>query len=141
MRAAVRCSEQIVSDTVPDAVPGPGQVLARTLRHLKTGQRVCSIPLVFDARGMAGVGYSNDYPGGYGELMVLSEPLLVPVPDGLATEHAALTEPMAVGVHAVAKGRPEKGDAALVVGCGPVGLAVIAALRLRGIGPVVAADY
>jgi threonine dehydrogenase-like Zn-dependent dehydrogenase len=90
---------------------------------------------------MAGVGYSNDYPGGYGELMVLSEPLLLPVPDGLATSHAALTEPMAVGVHAVAKGRPEKLDAALVVGCGPVGLAVISALRLRGVGPIVAADF
>jgi threonine dehydrogenase-like Zn-dependent dehydrogenase len=112
-----------------------------TLRQLKPGQRVCSMPLAFDGRGPSSVGYSNDYPGGYGELMVLSELLLLPVPDGLATEHAALTEPMAVGAHAVARGRPEKLDAALVVGCGPVGLAVIAALRLQGLGPIVAADF
>jgi threonine dehydrogenase-like Zn-dependent dehydrogenase len=188
---------KIVADSLPDPVPGPGQVLVRTLacgicgsdlhalehademsalakesgaegfvmdtkrdvvmghefcaevldfgpstlRHLKAGQRVCSMPLVFHAAGASAVGYSNDFPGGYGELMVLSEPLLLPVPEGLPTAHAALTEPMAVGVHAVAMGRPQKGDAALVVGCGPVGLAVIAALRLRGLGPIVAADY
>jgi threonine dehydrogenase-like Zn-dependent dehydrogenase len=73
--------------------------------------------------------------------MALSEPLLLPVPGDLPTEYAALTEPMAVGAHAVAMGRPGKADAALVVGCGPVGLAVIAALRLQGIGPIVAADF
>ncbi|MGH7856140.1 MAG: zinc-binding dehydrogenase, partial [Candidatus Binatia bacterium] len=55
--------------------------------------------------------------------------------------HAALTEPMAVGIHAVAKARLEPGDAPMVVGCGPVGLAVIAALRLRGAAPIVAADF
>ena len=112
-----------------------------TQRALKSGARVGSMPLTMGAAGLQGVGYSNDYPGGYGELMVLSELFLLPVPNGLATDHAALTEPMAVGVHAVAKARFEPGDAPLVIGCGPVGLAVIAALRLRGAEPIVAADY
>ena len=92
-------------------------------------------------RRIYGIGYSNDVPGGYGELMVLSAALALPVPNGLATEHAALTEPMAVGLHAVEKAKLEPHDAALVVGCGPVGLAVIAALRLRGVEPIVAADF
>ena len=35
--------------------------------------------------------------------MVLAAPLLLEVPNGLPTEHAALTEPLAVGVHAVEK--------------------------------------
>jgi threonine dehydrogenase-like Zn-dependent dehydrogenase len=52
-----------------------------------------------------------------------------------------LTEPLAVGVHAVEKGALEGDEAPLVVGCGPVGLAVIAALRLKGIRPIVAADF
>ena len=115
---------------------GPG-----TLRNLAAGSRVCSMPILFHPGGVSAVGYSNQYPGGYGELMVLSEPLLLPVPDGLAPEDAALTEPMAVGVHAVAMARMAKNDAALVVGCGPVGLAVIAALRLAEHGPIVAADF
>jgi threonine dehydrogenase-like Zn-dependent dehydrogenase len=90
---------------------------------------------------MEGVGYSNEAPGGYGELMTLSAALVLPVPNGLSTEHAALTEPMAVGVHAVAKARLEPDDAPLVIGCGPVGLAIIAALKLRGAEPIVAADF
>jgi threonine dehydrogenase-like Zn-dependent dehydrogenase len=63
------------------------------------------------------------------------------VPNGLATEQAALTEPMAVGVHAVHKARLTPDDAPLVIGCGPVGLAVIAALRLTDVRPIVAADF
>jgi threonine dehydrogenase-like Zn-dependent dehydrogenase len=107
----------------------------------KTGTRVVSMPLVMGAKGLHGVGYSNEYPGGYGELMALSEFFVLPVPNGLATEHAALTEPMAVGLHAVEKARLLPGDSPLVIGCGPVGLAVIAALKLRGMEPIVAADF
>jgi threonine dehydrogenase-like Zn-dependent dehydrogenase len=115
---------------------GPG-----TTRALKTGTRVCSRPTLIRATGPQSIGYSNDNPGGYGEYMRLSEALLLPVPNGLSTEHAALTEPMAVGVHAVAKACLEPDDAPLVIGCGPVGLAVIAALRLRDVRPIVVADF
>jgi threonine dehydrogenase-like Zn-dependent dehydrogenase len=48
---------------------------------------------------------------------------------------------MAVGLHAVEKARLEKNDVPLVIGCGPVGLAVIAALRLKKARPIVAADF
>ena len=112
-----------------------------TTRALKAGTRVCSRPTLLRATGPQSIGYSNDNPGGYGEYMRLSEALLLPVPNGLSTEHAALTEPMAVGVHAVAKAGLEPDDAPLVIGCGPVGLAVIAALRLAGVRPIVAADF
>jgi threonine dehydrogenase-like Zn-dependent dehydrogenase len=113
----------------------------QTRRTLPVGTRVCSRPTLMRASGPQNIGYSNDNPGGYGQLMRLSEALLLPVPNGLATEHAALTEPMAVGVHAVAKAHLQPDDAPLVIGCGPVGLAVIAALRLAGVRPIVAADF
>ena len=112
-----------------------------TTRALRAGTRVCSRPSLIRADGPRTVGYSNDTPGGYAEYMRLTESLLLPVPNGLVTEHAALTEPMAVGLHAVAKARLEPDDAPLVIGCGPVGLAVIAALRLHGARPIVAADF
>jgi threonine dehydrogenase-like Zn-dependent dehydrogenase len=67
--------------------------------------------------------------------------MLLSVPNGLDPRHAALTEPMAVGLHAVNRSGIAAGDGALVLGCGPVGLAVIAALRAKGIGPIVASDY
>jgi threonine dehydrogenase-like Zn-dependent dehydrogenase len=41
----------------------------------------------------------------------------------------------------VAKARLDKDSVSLVVGCGPVGLAVIAGLKAAGHGPVIAADF
>ena len=112
-----------------------------TQRSLAIGTRVCSRPVLMRATGPQTIGYSNDHPGGYGEYMRLSEALLLPVPRELPTEHAALTEPLAVGLHAVNKARLEHDDAPLVIGCGPVGLAVIAALRLADFRPIVASDF
>jgi threonine dehydrogenase-like Zn-dependent dehydrogenase len=97
--------------------------------------------VVIGPGGMQSVGYSNDYPGGYGELMALSAMLAIKVPNGLSSEWAALTEPMAVGLHAVVRSGIAAGQRAVVVGCGPVGLAVIAALRVRGVESIVAADF
>jgi threonine dehydrogenase-like Zn-dependent dehydrogenase len=99
------------------------------------------MPFVAGPTGLAAVGYSNDAPGGYGEYMRLTEALLVPVPNGLSALQAALTEPMAVGLHAVEKARLERADVPLVIGCGPVGLAVIASLVLKDARPIVAADF
>jgi threonine dehydrogenase-like Zn-dependent dehydrogenase len=115
---------------------GPG-----TARGLKAGTRVCSIPALLTPEGPKGIGYSNDNVGGYAERMLLSEVLLLEVPNGLAAEHAAPTEPLAVGVHAVTKANVRGDEVPLVIGCGPVGLAVIAALKLKGLHPIVAADY
>jgi threonine dehydrogenase-like Zn-dependent dehydrogenase len=105
------------------------------------GDIVVSVPVAVDADGLHGIGYSNRYPGGYGELMVINDITGLKVPNGLSPRLAALTEPFAVGVHAVAKSGIRQGDAAIVLGCGPVGLAVIGALRLQGIEPIVAADF
>src|SRR5262245_59133870 len=112
-----------------------------TRKNLPAGTRVCSRPTLIRKDGPRTVGYSNDTPGGYAEYMRLTEALLLPVPNGLTTEHAALTEPLAVGVHAVNKARLEPDDAPLVIGCGPVGLAVVAALRASHVRPIVAADF
>lgn len=106
-----------------------------------TGDLVVSMPVAFDMNGLYPIGYSNTYPGGYGELMVLSDMLTLKVPNGLDAHHAALTEPMAVGHHAVEKSWVSAGHAAVVLGCGPVGLAVIAALKLKDVEPIVAADF
>ena len=112
-----------------------------TQRKLKAGTRVCALPVMLTGQGPQGIGYSNDHVGGYAERMLLSEPLLLEVPNGLPAEHAALTEPLAVGVHAVNKAAIRGGEVPLVIGCGPVGLAVIAALRIKGLHPIIAADY
>lgn len=114
---------------------------AGTERRLKPGARAVAMPVMPVGETRFTVGYSNDYPGGYAERMVLAAPLLLEVPNGLSAEHAALTEPLAVGIHAVEKAALSNDEAALVVGCGPVGLAVIVGLRLKGMRPIVATDF
>jgi threonine dehydrogenase-like Zn-dependent dehydrogenase len=108
---------------------------------LHVGDRVVCVPGAVDDFGIHAVGYSNRYPGGYGELMVLDDDLAIPVSPDVPSHIAALTEPMAVGMHAVNKSAVEIGDAAIVLGLGPVGLACVAELKRRGIGPVVGADF
>jgi threonine dehydrogenase-like Zn-dependent dehydrogenase len=105
------------------------------------GTLVTSMPLMLYADGIRDLSYNNDLPGGYSERMLLSAPMLLEVPNGLDARRAALTEPMAVGLHAVNKSGIGAGQGALVLGCGPIGLAVIAALSLQGVEPIVASDY
>lgn len=115
---------------------GPG-----TKGRFKPGTPVVTFPVVNTPTGVEGLGYSQNFPGGYSERMLVTEANLLEVKNGLATDHAAMTEPFAVGLHAVAKARLDKDSVCVVVGCGPVGLAVIASLKARGHGPVIAADF
>lgn len=105
------------------------------------GTLVTSIPVLLSAKGFEPIVYSNSTIGGYAERMLLSAPLLLPIPNGLDLKHAALTEPMAVGLHAVNKSNIVPGETALVLGCGPIGIAIIAALRARGVETIVASDF
>lgn len=108
---------------------------------LPVGTTVTSIPILMGVSSIQPIVYCNDIPGGYSERMLLSASMLLEVPNGLDAKHAALTEPMAVGLHAVNKSAIAQGEGALVMGCGPVGLAVIAALAQRGVEPIVASDF
>jgi threonine dehydrogenase-like Zn-dependent dehydrogenase len=108
---------------------------------LPPGTLVTSIPVLISGKRVEPIVYSNKTLGGYAERMLLSAPLLLPIPNGLDHRHAALTEPMAVGLHAVNKSGIQPGETALVVGCGPIGIAVIAALRTRGVESIAAADF
>src|SRR5690606_39114163 len=112
-----------------------------TSAQFKPGTRVVGLPFLTSARGAEYVGYSDQFPGGFAERMVLTEKLLFEVPNGLPAEHAALTEPFSVGAHAVPPANVPKDAVVMVVGCGPIGLAVIAALKARGIGPVIGVDF
>lgn len=115
---------------------GPG-----SKRPVAPGRRVTSIPVMRQGGNYSIVGYSADCPGGFGELMLLDEDYLLEVPDGLPDVIAAMTEPLAVGLEHARRGRPEKGDVTLVIGCGAIGLGVIAGLKLMGVAPIIASDF
>ena len=115
---------------------GPG-----SRRPLRAGTRVTSAPIIRHGAGREIIGQSHICPGGFGELMLLDEDSLMEIPGGLDDDMAAMTEPLAVGLEHARSGEPVKGDIPLVVGCGAIGLGVIAGLKLMGIGPIAAADF
>lgn len=110
-------------------------------RKLKPGSRIVAQPIVRSADGVHLAGYDRRFNGGYAERMLLQETALVPVPNGLGADMAALTEPMAVALHAVRRGELKRKDVAIVIGCGPVGLATICVLKARGVSTIVASDF
>ncbi len=108
---------------------------------VELGQPMAAMPALTTPAGPVTPGYDNDHPGGYSQRLLLDPGALVPVPNGLPGHLAALTEPLAVGLHAVNQSSVAAGRAAIVVGAGPVGLAVIAALSATGAEPIVASDF
>lgn len=137
--------------TMPDLVPAivlghefVGEVLdygPHTESAIAIGTPVTSVPYLDTSDGPQLVGLSPAVTGGLAERLVLQERRLLSVSGDVPVFHAAFAEPLAVGVHAVAAADLQPGDAVLVLGCGPVGLSVIACLKAAGVGPVVAADF
>ena len=114
---------------------GPGAT-----RSLREGARVTSVPTIMHDGGFAVAGYDNEYPGGFGELMVLAEDSLRVVPDDVSSDAAAMTEPLSTGFIYVRIANVAAHEVPLVVGCGAIGLGVIAGLRMAGVEPIVASD-
>lgn len=97
----------------------------------------CQIGRVNACRSSSCLGCYED--GALAELIAVPVTDLHRVPDGMPTGLAALAEPASIAMQAVLRGRPEKGERALVLGCGPIGL--LATLHLTSLGvDVVAAD-
>ncbi len=115
---------------------GPG-----TRKSPGVGTPVVAMPLLRRGKVVHAIGLTTEAPGAYAEQVVVEQSLAFPVPNGLAPEVAALTEPMAVGWHAVRRGEVGKGDVAIVIGCGPIGLAVICMLKAQGVRTVIASDF
>lgn len=113
----------------------------RCRKPVPVGRPVVAFPLLRGDGGVHPIGLSAAAPGAYAEQVVVEESLMLAVPNGLRPDLAALTEPMAVAWHAVRRGEVGKGDVAVVIGCGPVGLAVICMLKSHGARTVVASDY
>jgi threonine dehydrogenase-like Zn-dependent dehydrogenase len=112
-----------------------------TRRDLPVGERVVALPFLEIDGHAVSIGASSRTVGAYAEYFLLDEASLIRVPTHVTDEAAALTEPLAIGIHAVAKGAVLPHEIAVVIGCGPIGLACIAALKARGVTSIRASDY
>jgi 2-desacetyl-2-hydroxyethyl bacteriochlorophyllide A dehydrogenase len=111
-----------------------------TTGRFAPGDRVVSVPSLPRGDRTELIGFSPVAPGGFAPLALVAESFTYPVADTVPDEVAALTEPLAVAGHAVDRGEFDDDSAALIVGAGPVGLAVLAWMVARGIGPVVVSE-
>jgi len=121
-----------------------GQVAERgrgAAKQFKVGTPVVSFPMLRAHQGVHLTGLSPLAPGAYAEQVLAEAAMSFVVPNGLDCSVAALTEPMAVALHAVRRSDITKRDVAVVVGCGPVGLAVICHLKAKGVETIVASDF
>ena len=117
----------------------------------RTGQRVAvdpAIPCLDCEQCVAGrpnlclhlkfAGHGID--GALRRHMVWPERCLVPIPDHLSDEQGAMLEPLGVALHAIDLAGDIEGSSVGVIGCGPIGLLLIAALGRLGAGRIFAVD-
>jgi (R,R)-butanediol dehydrogenase / meso-butanediol dehydrogenase / diacetyl reductase len=109
------------------------------VKGVSVGQRVVINPMM-----------TSSYVGSGGPEGAFTEELLIrdarvgesllPIPEDLPYEVAALTEPLAVALHGVNRAEAKPGDKVAVFGCGPIGLSMVLWLIDRGVTDVVALD-
>ena len=78
--------------------------------------------------------------GGYAEFVDLPERNVLLLPDEMPFEHAALIEPSTVARHMLALGDFKRGQTAIVLGAGSIGLMIVQWLRILGAGRIVVTD-
>jgi 2-desacetyl-2-hydroxyethyl bacteriochlorophyllide A dehydrogenase len=118
----------------------------------REGSAACALPLIGCGRcaacvigdvahcatvDMIGVGGSS---GAYSEYVRVSAREAFALPDDVGLDLGALVEPLAVGLHAVERAQIRPADRVLVIGAGPVGLAVTLWARHFGARELVVSD-
>ena len=83
---------------------------------------------------------TTSWPGAFGEYVVIPEKRVYPIPENLEDILAVTVEPLSVGMHAADRASIQRGESAVIYGCGTIGLATVAGVRERGASRIVAVD-
>lgn len=88
------------------------------------------------------IGSSLERPGAFAEYVRIARPdrALYKLPEMMNFSDAALIEPLATAYHAVHQSHIQAGDSAIVLGSGPIGLAVVQYLKLTGAGKIIVVE-
>lgn len=120
---------------------GAGEVLhvGSEVQGIKPGQPVIINPMQTPSK----VGSGGPEGAFVHELLVREARLdesILPIPEGVPYDVAAMCEPLAVAMHGVNRAEVKAGDKVVVFGCGPIGLGMILWLVDRGVTDVIAVD-
>ncbi|KAJ5990495.1 hypothetical protein N7522_010702 [Penicillium canescens] len=99
----------------------------------------CSIGRFNSCENLGFIGYSGK-AGGLSDHVVVDTKHAIPLPDSIPLDIGALVEPLSVAWHAVSRSPLQEHDTVLVVGTGPIGLAIIQVLRAKGISNIIAVE-
>ena len=83
--------------------------------------------------------------GGFAERLLVRDVAgqpdsLIPMPSSMPFEAGALAEPLSVALHTLNGSKAKPGDKVAIYGAGPIGLALLALMRKRGVDGVVVFD-
>jgi (R,R)-butanediol dehydrogenase/meso-butanediol dehydrogenase/diacetyl reductase len=118
----------------------------------RAGERVCALPVLSCGscqRCRSGLGAFcstgtplglGAQPGAFADYVAVVPHQAVRLPAGVDDALGALVEPLAVGLHAVNVARVRRGESCLVIGAGPIGLAIAMWARTFGAGEVVVSE-
>lgn len=113
--------------------------VGKNVTEFKVGERVYPYPLYTknDTRRAGTI-------GGFSEYILVPEAKrdhsLYAVPEEISDRLACLIEPFTVGCRAARRGQPQKGESAVVFGCGTIGLAAAVSLKYFGMDKVMLCD-
>ena len=120
--------------------------------ELRVGERVCALPILScgrcqRCRGGLGAYCAAQQPlglgqvaGAFAEYVVVAPHEVVRLPATVDDSLGALVEPLAVGLHAVGAAHVRRAESCLVIGAGPIGLAITLWARHFGAGEVIVSE-
>ena len=86
-------------------------------------------------------GFKYYLNGGFAEYALIpSHARVYKIPDTMRLEDAVLTEPYACSYHAVERAQISKDDIVVISGCGPLGLGMVTAAKLKNPAKLIALD-
>lgn len=134
-----------MSGVIEEVDPKGGPLLQPGLRVTVLPERGCGVcevcsegwTNVCEAKSLLGSGV---WQGAFAEYVTAPKKLVFPIPESVSYELAALSEPLAVAVHALRKAQFRAGQTVLLFGSGGIGSLILALARIYGSGSCTVCD-
>src|SRR3954453_20949112 len=131
---------------------GRVQEVGESVTGFKVGERVTALPVISCKRCKfclsgdpihcpeANYFGSGDQAGSFADFVVVDAQASVVVPESIPLDSAATIEPVSIGLNVIERAGLKPGDRLLVMGGGPIGLAVTLWARAMGVATIVVSD-